>query len=209
MISFLTVCFFLTITPGSDTALILRSSLNSGKLSVFATTIGICAGLLVHATLSAFGFAAILQSSPKVFEFIQIVGAGYLIYLGYTSIHGALKNISLPNDSNHSSSDTEKTSMRFAENFKVGFLTNILNPKVALFYFTFLPQFMSPSDHAVFKSFLLAGIHILMSFVWLNLIGLFIISFQKCLLNLKFKKYLEILTGLILILFGIWMIRNF
>ena len=172
-------------------------------------TLGICAGLVFHATLSAFGFAAILQSSPKLFEFIQILGAGYLIYLGYTSIKVSLKNASLLQDSNNFLSEQKKSGAPFVENFKVGFLTNILNPKVALFYFTFLPQFMNPSDHLVFKSFLLAGIHILMSFVWLNLIGFFIFYFQKYFLNDQFKKNLEIVTGVVLILFGIWMLQGF
>jgi threonine/homoserine/homoserine lactone efflux protein len=135
ILAFTGIAALLTILPGADMALVAKVTLLDGKRAAFFTSLGICAGLPVHATASALGLSLILATSSEAFTVVKFVGAGYLAYLGIRTIRDSLRPAADP-----AVTAGPARSRRAA--FAQGFLSNVLNPKVALFYLTFLPQFI-------------------------------------------------------------------
>ena len=201
--TFLVLCFLLTITPGADTALVLRSSMGGGRKLFVATICGICVGLLFHATMSSLGLSAVLQKSAKMYSIIKILGAGYLIYLGIRGLYEAWRmGQRTQNVSKSPGLDRQGLTSSLTE-FRNGLLTNVLNPKVAVFYLTFLPQFVDIQKNVFLQSVGLSLIHIAMSFIWLYLIGQFVTYFKDQLAKLAVRRSVETATGLALLAFGI------
>lgn len=155
---FVAAVFLLNITPGPDTAYIVGRSVAQGRGAGLVSVLGISAGCCVHATASAIGLTALLAASPAAFTIIKFVGAIYLIYLGVRLIatrpaHGAAPLAGTPK------------SLRAL--FRQGFWTNVLNPKVVLFFVSFFPQFVVPgSGHRILAFLALGVVFILMSLVW-------------------------------------------
>lgn len=193
--AFIGVAALLTIIPGADMALVTKNVLTVGRKRAMLTIVGICAGCVIHATASALGLSAILATSATAFNVVKTLGAGYLIWIGVQSIRES-RNAAAPIQSNASSKRA-----RFGP-FLQGFLTNILNPKVAVFYLTFLPQFISPGDPVLKRSLLLASLHIAMGFVWLTAYAWFIDRVGAVLTRPRVKMWLEGVTGGLLIALG-------
>jgi threonine/homoserine/homoserine lactone efflux protein len=162
ILAFIGIAVLLTILPGADMALVAKVTLLDGKRAAFFTSLGICTGLPVHATASALGLSLILATSAEAFTVVKFAGAAYLTYLGIRTIRDSLRPVLEP-----AVAGSRARSVRAA--FAQGWLSNILNPKVALFYLTFLPQFISPGDNVLAKSLLLAGIHAVLGLIWLPL----------------------------------------
>lgn len=199
LFAFTTVVALLTITPGADTMLVLRSVIAQGQRSAFFTIGGITAGLFIHALLSAVGLSFILIQSSVAFTVIKWVGAAYLVFLGVQSL------IRLRHYEEESSAPASPTTIpsSFWQPLLNGLVTNVFNPKVAIFYLAFLPQFIHAGEPPLAKSLLLAGIHGLFTMGWLCLVALFIHKVRPLLLNPTIRRRLEALTGLVLIGFGI------
>lgn len=123
----------LTLTPGPDMALFLSKTISGGRPAGFATIFGTAVGLFVHACLAAAGLSALLAASATAFALLKIVGVGYLLYLAYDAIRNG-SGIRLET----SAAPAEPLSRVFAK----GVLVNVLNPKIVLFFLTFLPQFV-------------------------------------------------------------------
>jgi len=192
--AFIGVAALLTVLPGADMALVTRNVLAVGRRRAMLTIAGICTGCVIHATASALGLSAILATSATAFNVVKTLGAGYLIWIGIQSIREAGQPATV----------TSEDSARRARlgPFLQGFLTNILNPKVAVFYLTFLPQFISPGEPVLRRSLLLASIHIAMGFVWLTAYAWFIDRLGAVLTRPHVKAWLERLTGGLLIALG-------
>ena len=131
-LGFIGAVIILSITPGADTIFILTKSIAGGYKQGFASVAGIICGLFVHTALAAFGLSIILMTSSLLFNIVKIAGAAYLIYLGIM----ALKSKSSINI------NKENASSSFFLVFRQGLFTNLLNPKVALFFLALLPQFV-------------------------------------------------------------------
>ena len=159
--AFIGVAAILTILPGADMALVTRNVLALGRRRTMLTIAGICSGCIIHATASALGLSAILATSATAFNVLKTIGAGYLVWIGVQSIRDAGRPVApvAPNEAQKGAA---------LGPFLQGFLTDVLNPKVAVFYLTFLPQFISPGEPVLRRSLLLAGVHIAMGFVWLT-----------------------------------------
>lgn len=198
VLAFVGIAAVLTITPGADTLLVMRSVLQRGRRAGFITTLGICMGLFVHAVISALGLSIILVRSATAFEIVKWVGAAYLIFLGLQSLWSALRQ----QNSEPSKSDVG-ASKGSRQAFLEGLLTNILNPKVAIFYLAFLPQFISAGDPVLAKSILLAGLHFAMGIVWLSLITLLLAQLRSVLTHPRTKRLIEGFAGTVLIGFGL------
>ncbi|MDP9274326.1 MAG: LysE family translocator, partial [Chloroflexota bacterium] len=180
--------------PGADMALVAKVTLLDGRRAAFFTSLGICAGLPLHATASALGLSLILATSTEAFAVVKFAGAAYLAYLGIRTIRDSVRPVA----------DVRVTvaparSRRAA--FGQGFLSNVLNPKVALFYLTFLPQFISPGDNVLAKSLLLAGIHAVLGLVWLPLYAYAIDRIGAVIRGAR--RWLERLSGSALIGLGV------
>jgi len=145
LLTFLGAGLVLNLTPGADVAFTMTSGLKGGKRSGIAAAIGITTGSLVHTVLAAFGLAAVLISYPIAFDAIRYLGAAYLLYLAWQAW----------TQTGSQSKSEGASSMRQA--IAQGFLTNILNPKVALFILAFLPQFTNPQNGPVWLQMLILG----------------------------------------------------
>lgn len=145
LLTFLGAGLVLNLTPGADVAFTMASGLKGGKRSGIAAAIGITTGSLVHTVLAAFGLAAVLISYPIAFDAIRYLGAAYLLYLAWQAW----------TQTGSQSKSEGASSMRQA--IAQGFLTNILNPKVALFILAFLPQFTNPQNGPVWLQMLILG----------------------------------------------------
>lgn len=204
LLAFAGLAFVITITPGADTMLVMRSVLASNRQAGIVTTIGICAGLLVHAFFSALGLSLILVRSATVFEIFKLVGGCYLIFLGFQSAWEAFqKNSSIEEkEAEPSDSIDNKSTKQF---FMSGFLTNLLNPKVALFYLAFLPQFIRPTDSLLLKSVKLGSIHLSFTFIWLIVVAVLVGQLRQFLTHPKVMRVLLATTGFILMGLGGWL----
>jgi threonine/homoserine/homoserine lactone efflux protein len=130
--------------------------LTHGRRAGYVMSLGISAGLIVHAVASALGLSAILMTSATLFTAVKLVGAVYLVTLGVLSLRRAC----LPIDAGSLATTVEGGRSSVAHALAQGLLSNLLNPKVALFYLTLLPQFIRPGDPVLARSLLLAGVHV-------------------------------------------------
>lgn len=202
ILAFAGVAALLTITPGADTMLVMRSVLARGQRAGLLTTVGIGTGCLVHAALSALGLSLILMRSALAFDVVKLAGAGYLVYLGVQSLRQAWRHEGgmMPLESAQLEMPHRSA---VSTPFVVGLLTNLLNPKVAIFYLAFLPQFIRPGNPVLAKSLLLATLHATMGVAWLSLVTLFLSRLRAWLVRPRVKRVLETFTGTVLILFGV------
>ena len=144
--AFMLASFLLWITPGPDTMYILAHSIAQGMRAGVVSALGIGCGILVHTGMAAFGSPHCSATSAAAFQMVKMVGAGYLIYLGIQALRrpGKLTTPEIV------AADTRRI-------FRQGVLTNALNPKVAIFFLAFLPQFVNPSAGLGPLPFLLLG----------------------------------------------------
>ena len=207
-LAFLGITALLTITPGADTALVTRNTLAHGRLAAFLTTLGIATGCLIHAALSALGLSAILRQSDALYAALQLAGAAYLIFLGAQAIWSTTKTSHNSPTIGHPAAapqlgSAQSTRSTLVKGFSQGLLTNVLNPKVAVFYVTFLPQFIAPGEPVLQKSLLLAGVHVGMGVVWLAGVAYLVARAGQLLLRDRVRRWLERATGVVLIAFGL------
>jgi threonine/homoserine/homoserine lactone efflux protein len=144
--------FILNATPGVDFLLTVTRTLQGGARAGVAAVLGINAGCVLHALAAAFGLAALLALHPQAFVIIQWAGAAYLVWLGLGMLRQAWR---MPAAATSAAQGADRRS--WAADLRTGFLTNVLNPKVALFFLAFLPQFVPAASPAKTVSFLLLG----------------------------------------------------
>ncbi|HVI17062.1 MAG TPA: LysE family translocator [Gaiellales bacterium] len=191
---FVGVVALLTITPGADMAMVARSVFTGGRRDAFATTLGISAGCLVWAFASALGVAALLAASRTAYDALRLVGAAYLVWLGVQSLLAARRGApELP----------AAAGPRRASPFRQGLLTNIFNPKIAVFYSTFLPQFIAPGDPVLALSLALAGVHIALGIAWLSLYAWLLDRAVAAFKGSRFRRTLDAVTGTVLVGLGL------
>jgi threonine/homoserine/homoserine lactone efflux protein len=157
---FIVAGLLLNITPGADTLYIVTRSLNQGVRAGVLSALGIGAGCFVHISAAALGLSALLATSAMVFTALKWVGAAYLLYLGISLI----RNAAMPKASIVFERRAQLSGRRIVLQ---GFLTNALNPKVALFFLAFVPQFISPqAEHKTFAFLFLGAIFNVNGTVW-------------------------------------------
>lgn len=198
IIAFALVAAVMTMIPGQDTILVVRNTLRGGRRDGLVTTAGICSGLYVHATLSALGVSAILLYSAGALAAMKIAGAVYLAWLGVQSFRSAARG--LPQAELRG---TEAAAVPAARSFREGFLTNLLNPKVLVFYFALLPQFMAPGDAVLAKSLLLAAIHCALGLAWFFGVTWAIHRSRRFFLAARVRRSLDAVCGGLLVAFGL------
>jgi threonine/homoserine/homoserine lactone efflux protein len=182
------VALLLTITPGADTALVLRTTLRTGPRAAVRCTAGICTGTMTWATLSALGVSALVAASPLAFDVLRYGGAGYLLWLGARALRArpAAEAGGVPDRA-----------------FRDGLVTNLLNPKIGVFYATLLPTFVRPGQSVLGMSLLLAGIHALMGLVWLTGVAFTAARASALLRREAWRRRMERVTGVVLVAFGV------
>ena len=197
LLAFALLAAIVTVIPGVDMALIARSVLTHGRRAGYVTSLGVSTGLWVHAVASALGLSSILMASATLFSLVKLAGAVYLVVLGVLSLHRALRPRA---DARAAAVGATARGARRA--FAQGFLSNLLNPKVAVFYLTLLPQFIRPGDSVLARSLLLAGVHVVIGLVWLVLYTYFLGRLSAVMRRPRVRRVLEGVTGTLLIGIG-------
>ena len=138
----------LTIMPGPDIIYVLVQSVTNGKKYGIVTALGLVSGILIHTTLVAFGVSAVIKQSESIFFGIKLFGAVYLLFLAYQA-YGSTEELLL---------NSKEEKKGFIKLFKQGFIMNVLNPKVSIFFLAFFPGFLFSSSQSTILQFYILGI---------------------------------------------------
>lgn len=153
LFSFIGASFVLAIMPGPDNIFVLTESISKGSKHGLAVSLGLATGVLIHTLAAATGVSIIIQQSAIAFSIIKYIGAAYLLYLAFKAIKEK-RTVFAPGKS-------ESSDFNFGKLYRKGFFMNVLNPKVALFFVAFFPQFVSPSGfHPIWQMLILGGLFI-------------------------------------------------
>lgn len=188
LLAFVGVAVVLTLTPGPDMALVLRNTVRGGRSSGFRTVGGIAVGLVVWATATALGIAAVLAASTSVFTALKVAGGVYLVYLGVQALRSLRRD-----------EDPFLAPRPSGSPFRQGLVTNLLNPKLAVLFTTLLPQFISADDPAVAKSVLLAVVFVSIGLSWLLTYTLIVGAVAR---SRAFRRVTEAISGVVLVALG-------
>jgi len=189
------MCILLIILPGPDTAIVTKNTLTIHKNAGFKTMLGTLCALMIHTTAAVVGLSAILVKSAWLFTIIKYIGAVYLVYLGVRTLIAMTKRKAMTVDA---IPDEHRSST-----FLQGFLTNLLNPKVAVFFLTFLPQFVTSNENPLVPFFILGTTYTVLTAIWFILYILLLHQVRKFMNRPSTQKVMEAVTGSILIVFGI------
>ncbi|WP_375561277.1 LysE family translocator [Bernardetia sp. OM2101] len=182
LLSFIGASIILTLMPGPDNLFVLTESLTKGHKNGIAISLGLSLGVLVHTLAAATGLSIIIQKSALVFSILKYLGAAYLFYLAFMSFKEKKKDLNL-----ESNSDIEET--KIVPLVKKGFLMNVLNPKVSLFFIAFLPQFISSDGYNVTLQMVILGlIFMLQAFLIFSAIAILASKLTKYINNPKFWR---------------------
>jgi threonine/homoserine/homoserine lactone efflux protein len=203
LLSFGLVAGLLTLVPGIDTALVLRSSLARTRGFAFATALGISTGLMVWGIAAAVGVSALLAASDLAYRALTIAGAAYMVWLGASLLW---KSRAKDPSSASPAADVEVPAASRHQLFQgwlTGTGTNLLNPKVGVFYIATIPQFIPPGTPPLLMGILLAGVHCVLGLAWLTFL-IFGASFaSKWLKSARSLRIIDRITGTVLIGFGL------
>lgn len=186
LLSFLAASLAITIAPGPDNLFVISQGIARGRRAAIITALGMCSGISIHTVAAALGISAIFATSAFAFSVVKYAGAGYLLYLAYLTIRhsGAVQF-----------ARTEKRPD--LDLFKRGFIMNVLNPKVALFFLAFLPQFVKPENGSIPMQMLFLGsLFMIQAILVFTTIGYFAGSIGIYLLaRPRLSRYLDGLTA--------------
>jgi RhtB (resistance to homoserine/threonine) family protein len=193
---FLAAGILLNLTPGPDTVYILGRSIAQGREAGIASALGISLGSIFHTCAAALGLSAILATSAVTFAAIKLLGGAYLIFLGLKMFFERSGQLSLP------SNFRRRTT---AAAFRQGVLTNVLNPKVALFFLAFLPQFIDPASGTKVLAFLFLGLtFVTTGTIWCFILAWFASAFSERLrANETVAQWLNRTAGALFVFLGV------
>lgn len=198
---FVVSAILLNLVPGSDTVYVLTRAIVGGRKKDVISALGIPTGILVHTLLAALGLSVILRESALAFNIMKIAGAGYLVFLGIKAVVSKKPLFD---------SDPESLDESPLKVYRQGVLTNVLNPKAALFFLALLPQFVSQSAGSSPLPFLALGLTFFTTSTIWSVVLAFAASFANALLrkNERVQKGAGKVTGIIYILLGLNVLRS-
>nr|WP_313975935.1 LysE family translocator [uncultured Psychrobacter sp.] len=203
-LGFVMAAILLNLTPGTDTMYIITRSVSQGNKAGLYSVLGIVTGILVHTVLAALGLSIILANSPLAFTLVKYIGAIYLCYLGVKMLTQKSDSViakGLPINDKAASANR----LDYGKIYNQGVLTNTFNPKVALFFLAFFPQFIDPSYAHSTLSFLVLGLTFAVTgLVWCLCLALLASRFSKKLReNPAIETILNKISGAVFIGLGI------
>ncbi len=184
------------MTPGQDMALVLRNTLGGGHRAGLYTSLGVVTGLVVWATATSLGLAALLQSSQVLFDALKFAGALYLAYLGLQALRAlfySLPSMTIETELNR------RPSIRGRVALRQGLVSNLGNPKIALFFSSLLPQFLDSNGEAFGPLLVLGLIYCLITLCWLLTYALLLDRASVFMRRSQVRKTIEAVTGVVLI----------
>jgi threonine/homoserine/homoserine lactone efflux protein len=187
----------LTLTPGPDTFLTLRQGLVGGLRLAWPTIAGISTGTVTHATMSGAGLAILFEQSPTAFRVVQVLGVGYLAFLGARSLWAAWRP---PPPAVEDAGEVRRGGWR---GYRDGLATSLLNPKVALFYLAFLSPYVPPGQSILLTSMLYGLCHAVMGELQLTTVAVLADQVRTRVTSPGFRRGTEAVAGTVLLLFAL------
>ena len=195
--SFVAVATIIVVVPGPDMALVARNTLAGGRSAGLRTATGTLLGLAVHAGAALVGLSVVIAASATAFNVVKLVGASYLVWLGLNTLWASRNRVPLDQAPQPSLSRVANAHLL------QGVLTNVLNPKLAVFFLSFLPQFVDGSMPATPQILLLASTFIAMGAIWLVMYVVAIDQLSGVLTRPAVKRWLDRVIGTTLVALGI------
>jgi threonine/homoserine/homoserine lactone efflux protein len=202
LLSFAVVAGLLVMVPGLDTALVLRSALTRGRAAAFATATGIGTGSLAWGAASAAGVSALLVASERAFTVLRAVGAAYLVWTGVRLLFRTASPAAAPVAGDLPTCTSAGRSPLVRAWWR-GLLTNLLNPKIGVFYVVMIPQFLPSGSPHLLMGLLLAAVHVVEGTVWFAAVILLASTFRRWLTGDRARRVVDRLTGAALVGFGV------
>lgn len=195
--TFAVAVLVVNLTPGADTVVTITRTLESGTKAGLCTALGVSAGCAVHAMAVAMGLTAMLAASTAIFDALKWTGAAYLLWMGCTWVKQAF-NSAGKGEVAHSAA-VQSASHGWPD-FRLGIVTNVLNPKVALFFLAFLPQFIDTSSRGRAEDVLLLGLWFaLQSFVYLTVLVWLTSRVRQDVWSVKLRQAAQVCAGMLLV----------
>lgn len=189
LLAFTAAATILTIAPGVDTAMVLRTAASQGARPALLAGVGIALGCLAWGAAVSLGLVALLTAAPLAFTALKWAGAAWLFWLGIRLLLTARDRL-------------DDGAVQPGQSLRQGLVTNLLNPKVGVFYLSFLPQFIPAGANVALFSLGLAAIHVLLSLIWFALLIAATAPIGRVLRRPAVMRWLDRLTGAVFIGFG-------
>jgi threonine/homoserine/homoserine lactone efflux protein len=197
-LAFLGISAVVIVTPGQDTALTIRNTLLGGRRAGIATAAGVCTGQATWTIGASLGLTAILITSETVFVAVRLAGAAYLIYLGAHSLWSAIQAAT------DESRDRiiGRAALEPCRALRQGAISNLGNPKMAIFFSSLLPQFVAPGASSFAGMLALGLVFVAMTFGWLSLYAVVVELFGGFIRRGPVRRAIDAVTGVVLLAFG-------
>jgi threonine/homoserine/homoserine lactone efflux protein len=195
LIAFAGVSLLLAVTPGPDMAVVTKNALAHGRRGVVLTTSGIGLALVVWVSATAIGLSALLRTSGGVLFALKLVGAAYLAYLG---VRALLDSRRRPVDLLAGAPAAAPAHAVFRQ----GFFSAISNPKLGVFFATFLPQFVLPGQPVLARLLELGVTFAVIGWIWMNVYGIFVTRLRDLITTPRVRQWMQRVTGVVLLGFG-------
>ncbi|WP_349592278.1 LysE family translocator [Thalassospira sp. NFXS8] len=198
ILTFALVTSLLVMSPGPNGVLIAKTVPTSGRAAGFANVAGFVTAFYVHGTLSILGISVILVQSAQLFFAVKMLGAAYLCWVGIKALRDAWRGVQTVGETSPA-----RRKRTLVKAFGEGFLTNVLNPKVSIFYLAAFPQFVPMGAGSISAAYTLVCVHALINAVWFTAMILVLARLTRAVRNGRFQRVLKAVTGSVFIAFGV------
>jgi RhtB (resistance to homoserine/threonine) family protein len=196
--AFVGISLLVIIAPGPDTVVVTKNALLHGRAAALGTSLGVNAGLLVWTVAAAVGVAAVVRESAVAFTVLKLIGAVYLMWLGVQAFLAARRHATV-----QLTADEPERRVGALLGFRQGLFSDLANPKIAVFFTSLMPQFVSPGTSVLLPFLVLGSVFVLITLVWLCGYALLAVRMSAVLTRPAVKAALDRLTGVVLIGLGV------
>ena len=200
ILAFTLISALLVVSPGPNGVLIIQTMSSSSKKFAYVNIIGLVIATFIHGALSIFGLSALILQSAELFMALKLIGASYLLYIGIKAIYASFNTKQIDDSSKRTT--VKKKEGTINGSFWEGFLTQILNPKVSMFYLAAFPQFIDFQNAAYVDAFILVSIHTFFIAIWFYAFANFLVRIKQVSSKFNIGIYVQRITGAIFIFFA-------
>jgi RhtB (resistance to homoserine/threonine) family protein len=197
---FIGVAAIVIVVPGPDTAVVTKNILMYGRRTALGTSLGVSAGLAVWTLAAALGVASLVRASAVAFTTLKLIGAIYLIWLGLQALRAAGRGYDADGEA---ATTSGRRALSPGGGFRQGFLSDLANPKIGVFFTSLLPQFVDPGRPVLLPFLALGAVFVLMTVVWLSAYCLVAARAAEALLRPRVRAVMDRITGIVLIAIGL------
>jgi len=206
ILAFTLISALLVVSPGPNGILIIQTMSASTKKFAYINILGLVVATFLHGAFSIFGLSALVLQSSELFMAVKLIGAAYLLYIGTKAIYSSFKKKEISENSSRTTIKKKEGSIK--NSFIEGFLTQLLNPKVSMFYLAAFPQFIDFKNAAYFDASVLVSIHTFFIAIWFYTFANFLVKIKQVSSNSKIGIYIQRITGAIFIFFAVMLLNQ-